>query len=228
MGRCGVPKNRGASMMVDFEAVIRHFWPKALDTIRSWGQEVGDEKGLRAIRDANLDTRQVDLHHWFRLYNVFQGLTTIQRNLITEALLTWADDARNQGRDLATPEALAEAHKELEGTCQACIMNLPDAKKHVFTSLASKALWLCYPESVPLYDKYARNALHVIAKLEEGVDLIAGTKPEYEQFVHVWKQLYERYSGTIESLEVDPSYPYRVRVFDMILWLIGQPPYRAD
>ena len=213
-------------MMVDFEAVIRHFWPKARDTILRWGQDVGDEKGLRAVRDKNLATRQADLREWLRSYAVFQGLTTIQRDQITKAVLTWAD-ARNPGRDLATPEALAEAHKELERTCQACIMNRPDAKERDFTSLASKALWLCYPESVPLYDRYAMNALHAIAKLEEGINLIAETKPEYEQFVHVWKQLYERYKGTIESLEVG-SYPYRVRVFDAVLWLIGQPSYRAD
>jgi hypothetical protein len=213
-------------MMVDFEAVIRHFWPKALHAIRSWGEDVSDEKGFRAIRDKNLATRQADLREWLESFSVFLGLTTIQRDQITEAVLAWAD-ARNPGRDLATPEALAEAHKELERTCQTCIMNRPDAKEREFTSLASKALWLCYPERVPLYDRYAKNALHVIAKLEEGVNLIAETKSEYEKFVHVWKQLYERYSGTIESLEVG-SYPYRVRVFDVVLWLIGQPSYRAD
>ena len=153
-------------MMVDFEAVICHFWPKALHAIRSWGQDASDERGIRAIRDKNLATRQYDLREWLRSYSVFQGLTTVQRDPITEAVLTWAN-ARNPGRDLATPEALAEAHKGLERICQACIMNRPDAKERDFTSLASKALWLCYPESVPLYDRYAKNALHAIAKLEE-------------------------------------------------------------
>ena len=208
-------------MMIDFGAVICHFWPKALRAIRSWGEDANDEKGIRAIRDKSLATRQTDLREWLRSYSVFQGLTTIQRDQITKAVLTWAD-ARNPSRDLATVEALAEAHKELGRICQACIMDRPNAKERDFTSLASKALWLCYPERVPLYDRYAKNALHAIAKLEEGINLIAEPKSEYEQFVHVWKQLYDRYSGIIESQEVD-SYPYRVRVFDVVLWLIGQP-----
>ena len=52
---------------------------------------------------------------------------------------------------------------------------------------------------------------------------------EYEQFVHVWKQLYSKYEKTIENLNngILPI-PISVRVFDRILWLIGRPSYQTD
>ena len=213
-------------MMVDFEAIVRHFWPRALGMIQSWSDGASEQKGFRAIGGENLPTRKADLREWLQSYSVFQGFTTTQRDQITDAVLTWAD-ARNPSRDLRTSESLAIAHAELEVACQACIPSGPTGKNRDFTSLASKALWLSYPDSVPIYDSYARNALHILCKIEDGITTISEKSPEYTQFVHVWKQLYERYKGTIESLDIG-AYPYRVRVFDVVLWLIGQPIYRAD
>jgi hypothetical protein len=90
--------------------------------------------------------------------------------------------------------------------------------------LASKALWLCYPGSVPLYDSYAQRALWVICKLEKEIPTLPENEPEYRKFVHVWKAVYDRYAGAINSIEIG-TYPYRVRIFDKILWLIGEPRY---
>lgn len=213
-------------MMIDFDAIIRHFWPKALHQIQSWGGDAGDQKGLRALANKSLQTRQADLREWLRSYAVFQGFTNAQRDQITEAVVIWAD-ARNPGRDLATADTLATAHAELQAACQIRILNGPESKNRDLTSLASKALWLCYPDSVPIYDAYARNALQVISKMEDGITSISEKRPKYEQFVHIWKLLYERNRVTIENLEIG-SYPYRVRVFDAVLWLLGQPSYRTD
>ena len=91
----------------------------------------------------------------------------------------------------------------------------------------SKALWLCYPNAVPIFDGYARDALYTISKLENGVSVLPEKRPEYEQFVHIWKQLYSKYQATIEDLDMG-AYAYRVRVFDRILWLIGRPSYRIN
>lgn len=214
-------------MMIEFEAVIRHFWPKALRTIQDWNDVENDRKGFSALGDKNLPTRREDLREWLRSFAVFQGLTTAQRDQIAEAVLVWAD-ARNPNRDLTTAAALADAHAELmEAISQAYARNNADAKKRGFTSLASKALWLCYPDCVPIFDRYARDALFVICKMEEGIAPISGKRPDYERFVHVWKQLYARYKETTDNLEIG-TYPYRVRVFDRILWLIGQPSYHTD
>jgi hypothetical protein len=214
-------------MMINFEAVVRHFWPKALRTIQDWNDLEHDQKGIGAITDKQLSTRRHDLRGWLQSYAVFQGLTGAQRDQITDAVLVWAD-ARDPRRDLTTPEALADAHKKLMEAIQAAwILNQADAKRRDFTSLASKALWLCYPDSVPIFDAQTRYALYVVSKIEDGITPISEKTPEYEQFVHVWKQLYSKYQETIENLNI-ANYPYRVRVFDRILWLIGRPSYRTD
>ena len=210
-------------MMMNFEEVVHHYWRKALRTIKEDPKELEhDREAIKAVTDTNTErsTRQKDLRAWFHYYRVFQGLTRAQRDEITEAVLVWSD-ARDPRRDLTTPEALAEAHAELmKVVCQAY------GKNRDFTSLASKALWLCYPHSVPIYDRNVRNTLHIIGKIEDGITTISEKSPEYAQFVHVWKQLYARHEGTIENLDVG-TYPYRVRVFDRVLLLIGQPTYRV-
>lgn len=214
-------------MLIDFEAVIRDFWPKALRTIQDWGDLEHDGEGIKAVTDKQLPTRRQDLRGWLRSYGVFQGLTSAQRDQIVDGVLAWAD-GRNLLRDLTTPEALADTHRELMGAiCKAFMANSPEAKKRDFTSLASKALWLCYPYSVPIFDGWARHALYIVSKIEDGVTPISERRPEYEQFVHVWKHLYTKYEWVLGSLDMG-TYPYRVRVFDRILWLIGRPSYQIE
>ena len=205
--------------MINVEVVIRHFWPKALRTIQEWGDVENDGKALRAVADRSLPTRQGDLRGWLQSWRVFLGLTNMQRDKITEAALAWAD-ARVQGRDLTSPESMAAAHAEL---MDAIHRSSSDLERRDFTSLASKVLWLCYPHKASICDSYAMCALYVISKLEDGLAPIA-EEPKYYQFVSVWKNLYTRYESTIESLDMG-TYTYRVRVFDRILWLIGQPYY---
>jgi len=217
--------------MMNFETVVRHYWPKALRNIKEDPKELErDQEAIKAVTDRQLpiSKRRDDLRKWLWFYRVLQGLTTDEGLKIAGAVLGWADDDRNRGRNLTTAEALAAAHAELmKVVCQAY------GNGHAFTSLASKALWLCYPESVPMFDGRTRNALYVISKIENGINPIAEKTPEskktpeYEQFVHVWKQLYSKCKETIENLDIG-DYPYRVRVFDRILWLIGGPFYQTD
>ena len=47
---------------------------------------------------------------------------------------------------------------------------------------------------------------------------------KYGAFAVRWKFLYDRYAPAIEAID-NKGYPYRVRIFDRILWLIGQPAY---
>jgi hypothetical protein len=62
-----------------------------------------------------------------------------------------------------------------------------------------------------------------LAKLEIGI-AAPPSGPDYYQFVSAWEQFYERYAAKISNLDTD-GYPYRVRVFDRILWLIGRDQY---
>ena len=74
-----------------------------------------------------------------------------------------------------------------------------------------------------MFDSYAQRALWVLAKLEFGI-AAPTSGPDYFQFVSVWKQLYEKYLPTVSCLDAE-GYPYPVRVFDGILWLIGKNQY---
>lgn len=206
--------------MVDFEAVIRHFGPQAVALQLS---EAGiDRTALEATRNklsaGHPATRISEVCSWLRTYGVFQGIDSLKRTAITEAVLLWAD-AQDELSNIRTLDALVEAHQDLMDRC--CIAY---GAPRDFTSLASKALWLRYPDAVPLFDSFARRALWVISKIESDIAPPAQEKSEYRKFAYAWKALYERYASTIATLDVQ-GYPYRVRIFDKILWIIGTPAY---
>jgi hypothetical protein len=99
-----------------------------------------------------------------------------------------------------------------------------DGRGRDFTSLTSKALWLRYPNAVPLYDRFAQEALWMISKLERGLPPTPNGASKYGAFAVRWKFLCDRYAPAIEAID-NKGYPYRVRIFDRILWFIGQPVY---
>jgi hypothetical protein len=207
--------------MIDFDAVIRHFGPKAVETLN--GELDFDESRVRALADQELSTRKDDVRTWLQSYGVLRVRDIGPRlDGIMTAIFEWAD-SRDLQRDLATVDALAMAHAELMAVVSQAY-TAPGEKRRDFTSFASKMLWLCYPDSVPIVDSYATRTLWVISKLELSMIPLAHNHTTYRQFVHVWRELYARHDATIEALN-HKGYPYRVRVFDRILWLIGQPQY---
>jgi hypothetical protein len=203
--------------MISLEAVIRHFGQEAL-RLQLAESEKGDSKTLLALENRAAPDRSEVIRSWLQSYAVFQGIDGPNRPAIATALLEWGD-SRNLQRDLRTVNALVAAHEELMTVCTRA-----NGKKRDFTSLASKALWLCYPNSTPIFDRFAQRTLWVISKLEPDITVLPDTEPEYRKFVHVWKALYDRYTSAINEIDLG-TYPYRVRIFDKILWLIGEPRY---
>jgi len=47
---------------------------------------------------------------------------------------------------------------------------------------------------------------------------------KYERFTAMWFALYREVEEQINR-RLNEEYPYSVRVFDKILWIIGQPDY---
>jgi hypothetical protein len=176
---------------------------------------------LLAVRDRTAQDRNNVLRQWLRSYNVFQGINSRGRDAIVAAVLEWADSRDLEG-DLTTVNAITMAHGELMGVCTEAYRAI-SGKRRDFTSLASKALWLCYPASVPLYDIFTQRTLWVLSKFLD-IDPLPRAVPQYRQFVHIWKALYQRYETTLNEIPLG-NYPYRVRIFDMILWLVGKPRY---
>jgi hypothetical protein len=203
--------------MISLEAVIRHFGKEAL-RLQLEESEKGDSKTLLALEDKAVPNRGEAVRSWLQSYEVFQGIDGPKRPAIAAAIVDWAD-ARDVKLDLTTTDALEQVHRELVGVCVSA-----NGESRDFTSLASKALWLCYPDSVPIFDRFAQRALWVISKLEKDIAPLLESETEYKKFIHIWKALYERYASTINGLDIG-SYPYRVRIFDKILWLIGEPRY---
>ena len=202
--------------MINLDAIIRDFGPQAL-RLQLAESENSDNNALEALRDKSSSKRSEAIRSWFQSYQVFQGIEGANRLAIASAVVEWAD-ARDMHRDLTTAEALDQAHTEIAAAC------VRASGEREITSLASKALWLCYPDSVPLYDSFAQRALWVICKLEKDLVTLPENEPEYRKFVYVWKALYDRYASAISSIDIG-SYPYRVRIFDKILWLLGERRY---
>ncbi len=200
----------------NFEYAVHRFAPLALSQLRNvYEGEQGDKKAIEALKDRNAgeEARCKVVKRWLQNYSVFQGISDADRMLFTAAIVKWAD-SRILQTDLNV-EGIITAHKSL---CSA----LQEIQNRKFTSMASKALWLCYPKSVPMYDSFVDHSLLVISKLEN-IYPIPDRKSEYHQFVHIWQVLYGRYSDALAIYE--SVYPYRVRIFDKILWLIGDRRY---
>jgi hypothetical protein len=206
--------------MIDFEAVIRHFGPQAVALQLEEADRI-DNKALEALKSRIAPDRVEIVRRWLYAYQVFQGIDGPKRTAITEAVLLWAD-SQNERSDLSTLEALVKSHTELMAVCSTA-----EGRGRDFTSLASKALWLRYPDVVPMFDSFARRALWIIGKIEKDIAPPIGDKSEYRKFAYVWRALYERYASAVAAVDLQ-GYPYPVRIFDKILWIIGSPEYTYD
>ena len=129
--------------------------------------------------------------------------------------------------------AILQQFEKLYGRCGEVAPKNKDGRGRDITSLTSKALWVCYPDVVPIYDNYAERALQVIShlmplNLHEAEAQRARAAKKYAPFLDIWLQLYEQAAQVIRSAAAAANYPYDVRVLDKMLWLIGRPGYGAE
>jgi len=202
--------------MVKFDELIRHFGPRAVSQLCY--EAAADNLGLDAMSRLNSGSRVAAIRKWMDLYKVLQGVDGARRDAIAQAALDWADRQEAESR-LDTLDKLVHSHAELMSACSQA-----DGRSRDFTSLASKALWLRYPHEVPLYDSFAQEALWMLSKLEAGLPAIPTNATKYGAFALIWRALYDRYASSIAVID-SKGYPYRVRIFDRILWLLGAPSY---
>lgn len=202
--------------MLNFDALIRHFGPAAVEM--SLRESEQDSKAISAIRDQWMENRTKAIRKWLNFYNALQGLKGDKRDAVSETALKWADSQTSESK-LETMVALVNAHADLEKACSQAY-----GKDREFTSLASKALWLRYPNQIPICDGFVEQALWTLSKLEPDLPSVPEGATRYGAFVLIWRTLYDRYAPSIAAID-NKGYPYRVRIFDRILWLVGAPVY---
>ena len=89
-------------------------------------------------------------------------------------------------------------------------------------SLTSKALWCCYPEDVPIFDRNTASALAVLSRLYHWPP--RSYRGEYAAFVDVWLHAYEEIESAIGEAGLSKC-TRKVRVVDGVLWYLGQVGY---
>jgi hypothetical protein len=205
--------------MLDLDTLIANFGPEAIRRLAS--EASWDSKALAAMNTKGAAARHEILRGWLSSYAVCQGFDNSQRDVLAKAVLDWADRQPEDSK-LESLDALVHAHSELMAACSDA-----DGRNRDFTSLASKALWLRYPDEVPLYDRLAQVALWMLSKLEPDLPPVPRAPigiHRYGPFALVWRTLFDRSADSIAAVD-NQGYPYRVRIFDRILWLIGEPVY---
>ena len=208
---------------IDIGAIIGRLAPQAIRNLVSEYRDY-DRPALDCIHNKSIpsDQREAGLKRWLDYYKVFQGFTSGQRLDLTRAILAWADRL-DLNEEIDSAEKIERAHANLMKACCEAY-----GKERVFISLASKALWLCYPDSIPIFDNLAKHSLQLLVRFEPNIIPVDPKASEYREFVHYWKQLYERYGERLSGpLAVnDPNNEFnRIKVFDAVLWLLGEPGY---
>ena len=161
----------------------------------------------------------------YRVHRIKGGVGEVARVIVDFA------DEREQLAPGCDYAAILQQFEMLYGRCSAVVPQKEDGSRRDITSLTSKALWVCYPDIIPIYDNYAEQALQVISRLmplnlREAEAQHSQAAKRYAPFLDIWLQLYGELAPVIRGAAA--NYPYDVRVLDKMLWLIGRPGYGAE
>lgn len=210
--------------MINLNEIIEHFLDEAILRQINDSQNQ-DEVAIAAIASNhnNYEKRSEDLLRWLNRHSVFQNFYRCQRQEITEKIISFSDINKINKKSI-TRDKIIKRYEELYDFCQCKIPKTEKDKLRDVTSLLSKALWCFHPHSIPVFDSFAQRTLWIISRLEEidrpesGNDKLS----RYRNFTTVWFTLYDQFEVSNARLR---GYPYKVRVFDKILWIVGQPDY---
>jgi hypothetical protein len=158
---------------------------------------------------------------WIAKYKVhrIRGATSLG---LASAVIEFADSRRRHKAPLTRNQIKTE-FRALEAALQQHLnLGTENRNSRAIESLTSKTLWLCYPHDVPMLDRNVENALRVLARLEGRH--FGPAQSRYECFVDVWFDIYEQIEPSI-SLKDLGDYRYKVRVFDRLLWWLGQDSF---
>lgn len=209
--------------MINLNEIIEHFLDEAVLQQKSECEEQ-DKIAIEAInnREIAYDDRKNKLSRWLKDYGVFQGLNKNDRVNVVKNLIKYADNS-DLNKDIYEKEIIDE-FLYIKKLLNTSVRLKKDGTHRNLTSLSSKSLWLCYPSSVPMFDSFAQRALWIISRLDRNGASYPRTNSAstYIDFCSIWFYIYR--TVEFDKISID-AYPYKVRVFDKILWIIGQPDY---
>lgn len=211
------------AMMINLNQIVEHFLDEALRLCGDEGEK--DEAVIRFLNDRNqgTDARRTEVLKWLHYYRVLQRLNEAECEAIASVVVDFAD-TRGAVVSPLTKAEIIERFNDLHSRCFSKVHPNKDGAPRSLTSLTSKALWCCYPDAIPMFDSHAQSALWVLSRVMGLARPVDTT--EYGRFVSVWFSLYGGVERTLDDARLG-DYRYKVRVFDRILWIIGQPDYGA-
>jgi hypothetical protein len=125
-----------------------------------------DDAVIKAIdqRDGDLADRKKSLVDWLNRYKVLMGVATDTRASIAGQVIAFADEREEKSLHRDKNRIVSEFDKLKDRIDKAAPRN-KTGKGRAVTSLTSKALWCCYPNDVPIFDRNAVSALGVISRV---------------------------------------------------------------
>jgi hypothetical protein len=169
--------------------------------------------------------RQDALRKWLGSYRVtrFRGA-----DRAAAAVLKFADDGGCDREVRLSYDELISKFDALHEQCRKLVPLNKDNAQRDLTSFTSKALWCCYPSSVPIYDNFTQSSVWIISRLS-GVSPTMDHPPKhrYRPFADAWLAMYSQVASIINEADLQ-GYLYPVRVFDKVLWIVGEPNYNRD
>lgn len=186
-----------------------------------------DTEVIEAIndRDREFVDRAAAVTGWLGTkYRAFMGFTAQSRSDVARQIIKFADNRLVTSLEHDRDEIIAKFN-DLEKAVAEAAPRTNAGKQRDVTSLTSKALWCCYPEDIPIFDRNAARALSVLSRLYHWAP--RPNQGGYPAFVDVWLRAYEDIEPAIDEAGLS-NCARKVRILDGVLWYLGQGGYYAE
>ena len=156
---------------------------------------------------------------WLVTYGVHRihGITSLDLARVVAAF----------ARRLFCPKQLASAQVKNEFTRLESFFRtrLPSLQTRRIDSLTSKALWCCYPDSVPILDNFAERALQTLSRMQ-WISVWKRRKVATSTLSDAWFALSNGMTDVLAKVAVENG-TSPARVLDNFLWWLGQDGFET-
>jgi hypothetical protein len=202
---------------------------------RAIDEQLGIKKDFVIVNEIyNNELTNKAVYGWMKEYGLFQGINDSDRNKIVALFCEKYAEIKSNG------SSTIENYDLL-------FTSMVNTVYRSWVSASSKLLWCIFPHNVVIYDSFVARAILVLQPLEDVLKNKSriGERPPNKQlhdtkmFVDFYSNysdnvlgLYKKYQDLIEDgcqNYVGPNqqiYPYGIRVFDKLLWMLGNPKFR--